>query len=120
MRRGSAMWTTRRQQASRVLAACCAMLWLAGPLWVAQGNLTTQWTGTHCPQGQTQNGQHSHNHCAWHCVGLDIQGGSVRGEVPADVHRSFVWSLGAIPLRDAALDGEFPPRGPPQGLLPIA
>ncbi|MEK9141578.1 MAG: hypothetical protein AAB308_11045 [Nitrospirota bacterium] len=109
-----------RQQVSRMLSGCWAVLWLTGSLSVAQGNLTPQWTAPHCPQGQTQNGQHSHNHCAWHCGGLDIQIGGGRGEIPIDIHVSCVWSLGVIPRQDAALDGEFPPRGPPRGAFPIA
>jgi hypothetical protein len=103
-----------RQQVSRVLTGCCAVFWLIGPLSVAQGNLTTQWMGTQCPQGQTQSGQHSHSHCMWHCGGLDIQSGGVRGETTTNIHVSPVWSLGDAPLEQAALDGEFPPRGPPQ------
>jgi hypothetical protein len=32
---------------------------------------------------------------------------------------SRVWSLGDIPLQDADLNGEFPPRGPPQVVCQI-
>lgn len=110
------MLTKTRQQVSRMLSGCCAVLWLTGSLSVAQGNLAPQWAAPHCPQGQTQNSQQSHNHCAWHCGGLDIQGGGGQGEVSADLHVSRVWSLGDIPRQDAALDGEFPPRGPPVSL----
>ena len=111
------MLTKTRQQVSRMLSGCCAVLWLTGFLSVGQGDLTTQWTAPHCPSGQTQNGQHSHSHCAWHCGGFDIQGGGGRGEIFTDIHVSRVWSLGVIPLQDAVSDGEFPPRGPPQGVL---
>jgi hypothetical protein len=114
------MLTKTRQQISRVLSGCCAVLWLTGSLSIAQGNLTPQWTAPHCPSGQTQNGQQSHNHCAWHCEGLDIQSGGGQGEVSTDLHVSPVWNLGDIFRQDAALDGEFPPRGPPQGALLIA
>ncbi len=116
----SAMLKKTRQQVSRVLSSCCAVLWLTGSLSVAQGNLTTQWVAPHCPQGQAQHSQHSHNHCIWHCSGLDIQGGGGRGDLSADVHMNRVWSLGAIPLQDVALDGEFPPRGPPQSVPQVA
>jgi len=111
------MLTKTRQQVFRALAGYCVVLWLTGFLSVAQGNLISQWTMPHCPQGQTQNSQHSHNHCAWHCAGLDIQGGAGRGEIFTDIHVSRVWSLGGVPLLDTALDGEFPPRGPPQVIL---
>jgi len=111
---GSAMFTMTRQEVSRVLTGCCVALWLTGSLSIAQGILSAQWTGTHCPSGQAQNSQHSHNHCAWHCGGLDIQSGGGRGEISADLHVSRVWSLGVIPQQDVTLDGEFPPRGPPQ------
>jgi hypothetical protein len=114
------MLTKMRQQISRTLSGCCAVLWLAGSLSIAQGSLTTQWAGTHCPQGQAQNGQHSHNHCAWHCGGLDIQGGGGPGELSTDIQVSLAWSLGAIPLQDAVPYGEFPPRGPPRNHTPIA
>lgn len=114
------MVTNNRRQASRALTGCFAVLWLIGSLSIDQGNLTAQWTGTHCPQGQTQNSQHSHNHCTWHCDGLDIQGGGRQGEISTDIHLSRVWSLGVIPLQDAVIDGEFPPRGPPQVVLLIA
>ncbi len=97
----------------RTLSGCCAVLWLAGSLSIAQGNLTTQSTGTHCPSGQAQNGQHSHNHCAWHCGGLDIQGGGGPGELSTDIQAILAWSLGDSPLQDVVPDGEFPPRGPP-------
>ncbi|MDH4082185.1 MAG: hypothetical protein OEV99_00365 [Nitrospira sp.] len=109
-----------RQQVSQALTACCAVLWLAGFLSVGQGNLTTQWVAPHCPQGQTQNGQHRHNHCAWHCGGLDIQSGGGRGETTADVQVSLVWSLGTILVQDAAVDGQFPPRGPPRVIFQVA
>ncbi|MBS0181543.1 MAG: hypothetical protein JSS39_04025 [Nitrospira sp.] len=114
------MLTKNRQQVSRALTVCCTVLWLTGSLSVAQGNLTAQWTGTHCPKGQTQNSQHSHNHCTWHCGGLDIQGGGGRDEISTDIRLSRVWSLRVIPLQDAVIDGEFPPRGPPQIILQIA
>jgi len=109
-----------RQHISRMLAGCCAVLWLIGSLSIAHGNLTEQWLAPHCPSGQAQSGQQSHNHCAWHCGGFDIQRGGGRGETTADVPVSLVWSLGAIPRQDAALDGEFPPRGPPQDISRIA
>jgi|CXWL01.1.fsa_nt_gi hypothetical protein len=114
------MVTKTRQQVSRILSGCCAVLWLTGSLSVAQGNLTPQWTASHCPSGQTQNGQQSHNHCAWHCGGLDIQSGGGQGRISADIDVGRVWSIGDIPRQDAALDGEFPPRGPPQVILQIA
>ena len=110
------MWTARQQQVSRVLTACCAVLWLTGPLSVAQDN----WTAAHCTQGQTQNSQHSHNHCAWHCGGIDIQGSGGRGEFSTDIHVSRIWSLGVILLLDTDLAGELPPRGPPQIVIQIA
>lgn len=110
------MLTKTRQQVSRMLSGCCAVLWLAGSLSIAQGNPATQWTGAHCPQGQAQNGHPIHNHCAWHCGGLDIQGGGGPGEFPTDIRVSRVWTLSAISLLDAVPDGEFPPRGPPRAL----
>lgn len=113
------MLTKTRHHISQVLTSCCAVLWLTGFLPVGQGNLTAQWTAPHCPQGQTQNGQQSHNHCAWHCGGFDIQSGGGRNETTADVQVSFVWSLGTILAQDTAVDGQFPPRGPPQGRLEI-
>lgn len=109
-----------RQEIARALTGCCAVLWLTGFLSVGQGNLTPQWTAPHCPSGQTQNSQSNHSHCAWHCVGLDIQSGGGRCEITADGHVSLVWSLGTIPLQDAAVDGQFPPRGPPPVDLQIA
>lgn len=114
------MLTKTRQHISRVLTGCCALLWLTGSLSIVQGHLTQQWTAPHCPQGQTQNSQQHHNHCAWHCGGFDIQSGGGRGEGSTGSHVSRVWSLGVILLQDAALDGEFPPRGPPRGELEIA
>ena len=110
-----------RQQVSQALTACCAVLWLAGFLSVGEWNLTTQWVAPHCPQGQAQNGSHRHNHCAWHCAGLDLQGGGGRCEsTTTDVQVRLVWSLGAIPVQDATVDGQFPPRGPPRVLSQIA
>jgi len=114
------MLTKMRQQVTRALSGCCALLWLTGSLSVAQGNLTTQWVAPHCPSGQTQNSQQSHNHCAWHCGSLDIQSGGGRSETAADVEVTLVWSLGAIPVQEAILDGQFPPRGPPQIAFEIA
>jgi len=108
------------QHISRALAGCCAVLWLTGLLSVGQGNLTTQWTMPHCPSGQAQNSQHGHNHCTWHCGGFDLQSCSGRGEVSTSAQVSWVWSLGDIPFQGAAVDGEFPPRGPPQGVLEMA
>lgn len=72
-----------------------------------------QWA--HCPSGQAQNGQHSYNHCAWHCGGLDVQAGGGRGKFSADIHVARVWSIGHLSLQHAVLDNEFPPRGPPPG-----
>lgn len=114
------MLKTMRQQVSQVLTGCCALLWLTGFLTVGQANPMAQWVAPHCPQGQTQNGQQSHNHCAWHCGSFDIQSGGGRSEATADVQVSLVWSLGAIPLQDAVVDGQFPPRGPPRVLFQIA
>lgn len=114
------MVTMTRQQVFRTLTGCWVVLWLTGFLSVGQGNLTTQWAAPHCPSGQTQNGQQSHNHCAWHCGGLDIQSGGGQGTISVDIDVSRVWSIGDIPRQDAALDGEFPPRGPPQVILQIA
>jgi len=107
------MLTKTRQHISRVLTGCWAVLWLTGSLSVAQGNLTPQWAQPHCPQGQTHGAQHSHNHCVWHCGGLDIQGGDGQGQTSANIHVSCVWSLGVILRQESVPDGEFPPRGPP-------
>lgn len=74
----------------------------------------------HCPNGQAQNSQHGHNHCTWHCGGIDIQSGSGRGEVSTDTEVGWVRSLGDIRFQDVAPDSEFPPRGPPQGASQIA
>lgn len=114
------MLKNMRQHVSRMLTGCCVVLWLTGFLSVGQGNLTAQWAAPHCPSGQTQNGHQSHNHCAWHCGGFDIQSGGGRSETTADVQVSLVWSLGSIPLQDAVVDDQFPPRGPPQGIVRIA
>ncbi|MDH4078297.1 MAG: hypothetical protein OEU68_00615 [Nitrospira sp.] len=114
------MLTKTRQHIAQVLTSCCAVLWLTGFLSVGQGNLTAQWTAPHCPQGQTQNGQQSHNHCAWHCGGLDIRSGGGRSEATADIQVSLVWSLGAILLPVDVVDSQFPPRGPPRVLFQIA
>lgn len=51
---------------------------------------------------------------------MDLQSSASRIEIPTDVQESLVWSLGAIPLQDAAVDSQFPPRGPPQVALQIA
>ncbi|MBK9307720.1 MAG: hypothetical protein IPM58_11685 [Nitrospira sp.] len=109
-----------RQQVSQALTGCCAVLWLTGFLSVGQGNLAAQWVAPHCPNGQAQHGQQSHNHCTWHCAGLDIQGGGGRGESTTDVQIDLVWSLGAISVQDAVVNGQFLPRGPPQVLFQIA
>jgi hypothetical protein len=111
------MLMNTQQHVSRALTGCWVVLWLTGSLSVAQGNLTTPWTGTHCPPGQTQNSQHSHNHCAWHCGGLDIQSAEGRGAISTEIHVSRVWSLGGISLQETVPDGEFPPRGPPTVFL---
>ncbi len=103
-----------RQEVSRALKGYCVVLWLAGFLSVGQGNLTPQWTVPHCPNGQTQHSQQGHSHCSWHCSGFDIQSGDGRGDTSADGHVSLVWSLGTIPVQHAVIDGQFPPRGPPQ------
>jgi hypothetical protein len=108
------MLTKPRQHISRTLTGCWVALWLAGSLSVAQGSLLPQWNMPHCPQGQTQNGQHNHTHCVWHCGGLDIQRGGGREETSADIHLGRIWTIGNIPVRDAVVDGEFPPRGPPR------
>jgi hypothetical protein len=108
------MLKTMRQQVSQVLTGCCALLWLTGFLTVGQANPTAQWVAPHCPQGQTQNGQHSHNHCAWHCSGFDIQNGDGRAETTPDLQGCLVWSLGTIPSKHTIIAGQFPPRGPPE------
>lgn len=109
-----------RQYVSRVLTGCCALLWLTGFLSVGQGNLTAQWTMPHCPQGQTESSQQGHNHCAWHCSGFDIQSSGGQSQTSADLKVSLVWSLGNISLRHVAVDGQYPPRGPPQCAHEIA
>ncbi|HMS85792.1 MAG TPA: hypothetical protein PKD12_19280 [Nitrospira sp.] len=114
------MLTKTRQHISRALTTCCVVLWLAGSLSTVQGNLLPQWSLPHCPSGQTQHGQESHSHCAWHCGGLDVQSGGGQGEVSTDTQVSRVWSLGDICIGDAACAGEFPPRGPPQPICRIA
>ena len=113
------MLKTMRQRVSQALTGCCALLWLTGFLSVGQGNLTAQWTAPHCPSGQAQHGQQSHNHCAWHCGGFDIQSGGKRGETTANVQVSLVWSLGVIPLQVDVVNGQFPPRGPPGAIFQI-
>lgn len=102
-----------RQEISRALTGCCVVLWLTGFLSVGQGNLTTQWVAPHCPQGQAQNGQQSHSHCAWHCSGFDIQNGDGRAEPTPDLQVGPVWSLGTIASKYTIIAGQFPPRGPP-------
>ncbi|MBX3305733.1 MAG: hypothetical protein KF751_06715 [Nitrospira sp.] len=106
-----------RQEVSRILTGCCVLLWLTGSLSVGQGNLTAQWAAPHCPSGQAQHSQQGHNHCVWHCSGFDIQNSGGRGETSADLQVGLVWSLGTIPLRHADVDGQYPPRGPPQAVL---
>lgn len=64
---------------------------------------------SHCPHDAAS----AASHCAWHCGGLDIQGGVGRCEVFADLHVNRAWSLGGISLLDTVFAGELPPRGPP-------
>lgn len=109
-----------RKEISQVLTGCWVVLWLTGSLSVAQGNLLPQWNMPHCPSGQAQHSQQSHNHCAWHCSGFDIQSSGGRGETPADLQLGLVWSLGTIPFQHVDVDGQYPPRGPPQAILEIA
>lgn len=109
-----------RKEISRVLTGCWVVLWLTGSLSVAPGNLLPQWNMPHCPSGQAQHSQQSHNHCAWHCSGFDIQSSGGRGETPADLQLGLVWSLGTIPFQHVDVDGQYPPRGPPQAILEIA
>ncbi len=109
-----------RKEISRVLTGCWVVLWLTGSLSVAQGNLFPQWNMLHCPSGQAQHSQQSHNHCAWHCSGCDIQSSGGRGEISADLQVSLVWSLGTISLQRVIIDGQYPPRGPPQPVCGIA
>lgn len=109
-----------RQEVSRALTGCCVVLWLTGSLSAAQGNLLPQWNMPHCPSGQAQHSQQNHNHCVWHCSGFDIQSGDGRGETSADGHVSLVWNLGTVPFEYAVIDGQFPPRGPPQSVRQIA
>lgn len=103
-----------QKEISRGLTGCWVVLLLTGSLSVSQGNLLPQWNLPHCPSGQAQHGQQSHSHCAWHCAGLDVQNGGGRGDLSTDTQVSQVWSLGDSPYPDAVVDGEFPPRGPPQ------
>ena len=114
------MMTKTRQQISRVLIGYCSVLWLTGSLSFVQGNVTAQWSAPHCPSGQTQNAPHNHNHCLWYCGGLDIQSGGAPGKISTHNQVGHVWNLGDISLEEAAFDGEFPPRGPPQGGMVIA
>ncbi|MBS0150068.1 MAG: hypothetical protein JSR31_03945 [Nitrospira sp.] len=114
------MLTKARQYIARALTGCWVVLWLTGSLSIAQGSLLPQWNMPHCPQGQAQHSQQSHNHCAWHCGGLDVQSGNGQGEVSTDTQVSLVWNLGDSPYLDAAVDSDFLPRGPPQSVLEIA
>ncbi len=98
----------------RAIAVICVGLWLAGSVTVVQGTLAPQWTAPHCPEGQTQSSQHNHNHCAWHCDGIDTPLSADRSgsssPAPAD---SLVGSLTPL-LRSFALSTGMAPRGPPQ------
>ena len=109
-----------REQFARTLAVCSVALWLAGSVSAAEGGLAPQWTHPHCPQGQTQGAQHSHNHCFWYCGGIEIQGMGERGGIFGSGPSRRVWSLGAVRRQDAVVDAEVAPRGPPRTALQIA
>jgi hypothetical protein len=108
------MLTKARPHISRALTGCWVVLWLTGSLSVAQGNLLPQWNMPHCPSGQAQHSQHNHNHCVWHCGGIDAQGTSERGGISADGLSLRVWALGAVPQQYAVIDAEVMLRGPPR------
>lgn len=105
---------TRRGTVSRVIAGFCVGLWLAGSVTVTQGTLAPQWTAPHCPEGQTQGSPHSHNHCAWHCDGIDTSTSAGRSgsSSPAPIGY-LVGALTHTPLSVVLCEGKAP-RGPPQ------
>jgi len=105
---------TRRGTASRVIAGLCVALWLAGSVTVAQGTPSPQWTAPHCPEGQTQSSQHSHNHCAWHCDGIDTSASAGRSGSSSPAPTGYlIGPFTRTPLAIALIAG-MAPRGPPQ------
>ncbi|MBH0190100.1 MAG: hypothetical protein HP493_14990 [Nitrospira sp.] len=98
----------------RVIAVICIGLWLAGSVTVMQGTLAPQWTAPHCPEGQAQGSQQGHNHCAWHCDGIDtpLSTGRSGCSSPAPVG-DLIGSFIRTPLSVASSSG-VAPRGPPQ------
>lgn len=111
------IWMVRqRVRVARVLAGCCAALWLVGSLPVVQGNLTPQWTMPHCPQGHTSNSAQSHHHCAWHCGGIDTTDGGVRSGLFVVDPVGARWNFDANARRVTVAYAEMVPRGPPAGM----
>lgn len=103
-----------RVRGVRAIAVICVGLWLAGSVTVTQGTLAPQSAAPHCPEGQTQSSQHSHNHCAWHCDGIDtpISTGRSGSSSPAPAGY-LIGSFAQTPL-SIALSAGMAPRGPPQ------
>jgi hypothetical protein len=104
---------------SRAIAGVCLVLWVAGSVSLVYGSLTPQWTTPHCPQGQAHGGHQQHNHCTWHCDGIDAQAAADRSGGGCAAPTGFVSGhFTAIP-RVAVLGAEIVPRGPPQFLVPF-
>lgn len=98
----------------RAISVICVGLWLAGSVTVVQGTLAPQWTAPHCPEGQAQGSQQGHNHCAWHCDGIDtpLSTGRSGSSSPAPVG-DLAGSLTHMPFSVVLCEG-MAPRGPPR------
>ena len=108
------MWLeSRRDKISRAIAGVFVVLWIVGSLPGAYESLTSQWTTPHCPQGASHQAQHSQNHCAWHCYGIDSQAATGRNQGcsadPAgDMVHVAILSQQTVAYREGPA-----PRGPP-------
>jgi hypothetical protein len=103
-----------RASCVRAIVGIVIGLWLAGSVTVVQGTLAPQWTAPHCPEGQTESNQHGHNHCAWHCDGIDTPLSTGRSGSSSPAPTGYlVGFLTRTPLAIARIAGKAP-RGPPQ------
>lgn len=104
----------RQVRGVRAIAVICVGLWLAGSMTVVQGTLAPQWTAPHCPEGQTQSSQHSHNHCAWHCDGIDTPVSTGRSGNSSPALAGYLIGSFIRTFFPVTLSAGMPPRGPPQ------
>src|SRR5580765_406092 len=108
------MWAENgRAGVSRAIAGICVVLWVAGSVSTLYGSLTPQGMTPHCPHTHSNNAQHTHGSCAWHCDGIETHSSSGRSWELSIAPIGYLFGDSTDALCTAILQDGKAIRGPP-------